>query len=122
MARTNGKSYHQRIIDLLGDGEWHSLREIYKQVARFIDSEAADVEYRRRHPNWEQEKPAARIAQGKKRLVFLALNSAIHHRKLVIARGSDWERKYRLTKKALLNRQKSAAPANTPCGPATPQS
>jgi hypothetical protein len=107
MARTNGKkiSYHQRIIGLLADGEWHSLKEIHKAVARFIDADTADVEYRRRHAKWEQEKPAARVAAGKKRLIFLSLNTAIHHRKLVVARGRDWEREYRLTKEALASRR-----------------
>jgi hypothetical protein len=105
MSPMNRKlTYHQRIMNLLADGEWHSLREIHKAVARYIDAEAADVEYRRRHKHWEQDARRLRIAAGKKRLIFLSLNSAIHHRKLVEARGHDWEREYRLTKEAMRER------------------
>jgi hypothetical protein len=102
MSPKNRKlTYHQRIMNLLADGEWHSFRSIHKAVARFIDAETADVEYRRRHKHWEQDTRRLRIAQGKKRLIFLSLNSAVHHRKLVEARGRDWDREYRLTKEAL---------------------
>ena len=108
MARKNGKlTYHQRIMNLLTDGEWHSLRDIHKAVARFIDTETADIEYRRRHAKWEQDTQRLRIAHGKKRLIFLSLNTAIHHRKLVEARGRDWDREYRLTKEALRERCQS---------------
>jgi hypothetical protein len=111
MARKNGKlTYHQRIMNLLTDGAWHSLREIHKAVARFIDPETADVEYRRRHSNWEQDTARVRISAGKKRLIFLSLNTAIHHRKLVEARGRDWDREYRLTKEALRERHPSPDP------------
>jgi hypothetical protein len=48
-------SYHQRIMNVLADGEWHSLRDIDRAVARFIDADIADIEYRRRHPRWEQD-------------------------------------------------------------------
>lgn len=107
MAQPNGKkvSYHQRILGLLADGEWHSLKDIHKAVARFIDAEVADREYRKRHPNWEEDTPRLRVAQGKKRLLFLSLNSAMHHRKLVEARGRDWDREYRLTPEAFRSRQ-----------------
>src|SRR5438874_644175 len=106
MAHKNGKiSYHRRIMNLLADGEWHSLCDIQKAVARFINADIADKEYRRRHPHWQQDTERLRIAQGKKRLIFLSLNTAIHHRRLVEARGRDWEREYRLTPEALANRQ-----------------
>jgi hypothetical protein len=102
MARARKISYHQRIIALLAaDGQWHTMEEIHQAVARFIDAEAADNEYRKRHPNWEQDKRPVRVAQGKKRLVFLSLNSAIHHAETVVARGRDWNRKFRLTAAAL---------------------
>jgi hypothetical protein len=106
MNEKNGKkvSYHQRILNLLTDGEWHTLRDIHRAVARFIDAETADRQYRRRHPNWEQDTERLRVAQGKKRLIFLALNSAIHHQKKVEARGRDWDREYRLTPEALASR------------------
>ncbi len=94
-------SYHQRILRVLGDGSWHSLEDIYAAVARFVPAEAAAKEYAKRHPNTDGVKQADRVAQGRKRLVFLSLNSAIHHRKTVVARGRDWTRKYRLTKAAL---------------------
>lgn len=113
MSQKNGKklSYHQRIINLLADGEWHTLKDIHKAVARFVDPQVADKEYRKRHPRWEQEKVAARVAQGKKRLIFLSLNSAIHHAKKVEARGQDWEREYRLTREALAACQSNEAEA-----------
>jgi hypothetical protein len=94
-------TYHKRIRTILSDGEWHTLREIYDAVARFIGSEAADEYYKKRHPDWENEKRAVRIATAKKRLVFLSLNTAIHHAKTVQARGRDWERQYKLTAKAI---------------------
>jgi hypothetical protein len=99
----NGKfSYHQRIVNLLRDGEWHTLREIHRAVARFIDADLADKEYRKRHPAWEGEELKARVAQGKKRLVLLSLLTLVHNRKLVeIGEGRDWDRQYRLTRDAL---------------------
>ena len=106
MASKKKVSYHQRIIALLAaDGQWHTMEEIHQAVARFIDAEAADNEYRKRHPNWEQDKRPVRVGQGKKRLVFLSLNSAIHHAKTVVARGRDWNRKFRLTAAALKARR-----------------
>jgi hypothetical protein len=107
MARKNGKkiTYHRRILNLLADGKPHTFEEIFKGVARFIPAETADKEYQKRHPNWKQEKVAVRVAQGRKRLVFLSLNSAIHHAKTIVATGRDWTRKYRLTKAALKARQ-----------------
>lgn len=102
MARDRKQpTYHTRIRTVLADGKTHTLREIYRAVARFIPADAAEREYRKRHPNADDVKVADRIAQGRKRLVFLSLNSLIHHRGLVIARGKDWERSYRLTRAAL---------------------
>jgi hypothetical protein len=108
MAQKNGKkmTYHRRILNFLADGQWHTFKEIHSAVARFIDAETADKEYRKRHPKWAEDKPAVRVAQGKKRLVFLSLNSAIHHAKTIVARGRDWDRKYKLTAAALKARQK----------------
>lgn len=94
-------SYHKRILGILADGRPHTLREIYLKTARFIPADAADREYRKRHPNADEIKAADRIAQGRKRLAFLSLNAMIHHRGLVVARGKDWERSYRLTRAAL---------------------
>ena len=102
MARDRKQStYHARIRTVLADGRTHTLREIYRAVARFIPADAAEREFRKRHSDADEVKTADRIAQGRKRLVFLSLNSLIHHRGLVIARGSDWERTYRLTRAAL---------------------
>jgi hypothetical protein len=110
MARTNGKlSYHKRIVNLLTDGEFHSFREIYRAVARYIDRQVADREYRKRHRDWAKTWPDVRVAAGKKRLVFLSLNRAIHHRQAVEARGRDWDREYRLTREALAARQETKA-------------
>lgn len=100
--KTKTLSYHQRILALLADGDWHSFKDIHKSVARFVDPGAADAEYCKRHRNWEELKLPARVAAGKKRLVFLSLNTAIHHRKLVEAgSGRALERQYRLTKAAM---------------------
>lgn len=115
MPRTSKSvSYHQRILRVLAaDGGWHSLEEIYAAVVRFVPAEAAAKEYAKRRPNADGVKQADRVAQGRKRLVFLSLNSAIHHRKTVIARGRDWSRKYRLTKAALEARRADAPKAAT---------
>lgn len=98
MAGPGGKkmSYHRRIMSLLADGEWHSFKEIHLAVARFIDPAAADREYRKRHPHWREDAERVRVTLGKKRLLFLSLNSAIHHRRRVQARGRDWAREYQL--------------------------
>jgi hypothetical protein len=98
-------TYHQRIVKLLSNGNWRTLREIHRHVARFIDAETADKEYRRRHPAWESKDPKTRVTMGKKRLVLLSLLTLVHHRKLAeIGEGRDWERQYRLTAKALESR------------------
>ena len=106
MAKKNGKlSYHKRIMQLLEDGQWHSFHEVHQAVARFVDAEVADNEYRKRHPNWKDDKQSVRVAQGRKRLLWLSLNTKIHHSKTVTARGHADERKYRLTAKALKARR-----------------
>ena len=106
MAKKNGKlSYHKRIMNHLEDGQWHTFHEVHQAVARFVDAEAADKEFCKRHPGWKDEKQSIRVAKGRKRLVFLSLNSAIHHSKTVTARGHGDERKYRLTAKALKARR-----------------
>lgn len=98
-------SYHQRILNILMDGQWHSFAEILKAVARFVDADSADKEFRKRHPNWQSESVALRVQQGRKRLVWLSLNCAIHGRHIVTARGSAMDRNYRLTADALKARQ-----------------
>jgi len=98
-------TYHRRIINLLADGQWHSFQAIHQAVARFVDADAADKEFRKRHPGWKADKQSVRVAQGRKRLVWLSLNSAIHHAETVTARGHGDERKYRLTSKALKARR-----------------
>jgi len=64
-------TYHRRIINLLADGQWHSFQAIHQAVARFVDADAADKEYRKRHPGWKDDKQSVRVAQGRKRLVWL---------------------------------------------------
>lgn len=91
--------YHKKIVALLRDGKWHSLSDIFKAVARHIDANTADIEYRRRHPGWKSESLKDRVDGGKKRLIFLSLNGMHHHRKTVTVRdthGKDWDREYRL--------------------------
>lgn len=106
MSSKNGKlTYHRRIMKHLEDGQWHGFTDILKTVARFVDDETADKEYRKRHPGWKDEKQSVRVAQGRKRLVWLSLNSAIHHAETVTARGHGDDRKYRLTAKALKARR-----------------
>jgi hypothetical protein len=103
-------SYHKRIVKLLSDGKWHTLRDIHRAVARFIDADAADREFRKRHPAWESEDPKARVSQGKKRLVLLSLLTLVHHRNLAeIGEGRDWTRQYRLTRAALESRRADKA-------------
>jgi hypothetical protein len=98
-------TYHQRIVKLLSDGEWHTLHAIHRAVARFIDADMADKEFRKRHPAWESQDLKTRVAQGKKRLVLLSLLTLVHNRKLVeIGEGRDWERQYRMTPQALATR------------------
>lgn len=112
MARDGKFTYHQRIVNLLRDGQWHTLRNVHRAVARFIDADIADREYRKRHPSWEDKDVKARVAQGKKRLVLLSLLSLVHHRKLVeIGEGRDWERQYRLTEEARRVRSEGGAEA-----------
>ncbi len=102
MAQKNRFSYHQRIVNLLGDGEWHTLRDIHRAVARFIGADIADREFRKRHRAWEGVDVKARVAQGKKRLVLLSLLTLVHNRRLAeIGEGRDWQRQYRLTGEAL---------------------
>jgi hypothetical protein len=55
-------TYHKRIRNILSDGNWHTLREIYDAVARFIPAEVADEYYKKRHPDWESKKKAVRVA------------------------------------------------------------
>lgn len=98
-------SYHQRILNILADGQWHTLKELFFAIVRFIPNEAAEKEFLKRKSKAGDIKKPDRIARGKKRLVFLSLNSAIHHRKIVLAQGHDWDRRYRLTKEALRRRQ-----------------
>jgi hypothetical protein len=115
MASKNDKpiTYHQRLVNALADGKWQSFRSLYQRVARFIDPTVADTEYRRRHPKWKEEKEAVRVAAGRKRLVFLSLNSMHHHRDMVEVRGGkDWEREYKLTPAAL--RARRGAKSNGP--------
>lgn len=111
MSIKNGKklSFHKRIMQLLEDGQWHTFQEVHQAVARFVDADAADREYRKRHPGWKDDKPTIRVAQGKKRLIWLSLNSAIHHAKTVTARGHAADRKYRLTAQALKSRRSKQA-------------
>jgi hypothetical protein len=102
MPQKNRLSYHQRIVNLLGDGEWHTFRDIHRAVARFINADLADKEYRKRHRAWASANPKARVAQGRKRLVLLSLLTLVHHRKLVeIGEGRNWERLYRMTREAM---------------------
>lgn len=114
-------SYHKRIVQfLLSDRQWHSFKEIHKAVARFVDGEAADVEFRRRHKDWKQIKAAERIAHGRRRLVFLSLNSMHHHRKMVeVGKGRADERMYRLTRAALKSRNGQAEKPTSTKAPAT---
>ncbi|MBX9677536.1 MAG: hypothetical protein K2X38_02150 [Gemmataceae bacterium] len=115
MANKIGKlTYHKRIMNILADGEWHAFTDILAAVARHVDAGTAQKEYMKRHPNWKDEKQTVRVAQGRRRLVFLSLNSAIHHAETVTARGHGDERKYRLTAKALK--------ARCPKGPKRPES
>lgn len=96
-------SYHKKIVAFLRDGKYHSLREVVGAVKRFIDAKTADNEYRKRHPKWATVAPKTRVELGKKRLVFLSLNTMHHHRDMVEVRerGQDWDREYRLTKETL---------------------
>ena len=73
MPMAEKPSYHQRIVSALRGGEWRTLREIHRAVARFIDADLADREFRKRHPAWEQVDRNKRVAQGKKRLVLLGI-------------------------------------------------
>lgn len=98
---TKGKSYHRRIIDILADGQPHRFTDILKAVGRFVAPETADKEYRKRHTKWKQDKLAVRVSGGRARLVWLSLNSAVHHAKTVVPRGRGAERTFRLTKAAL---------------------
>src|SRR5437870_988196 len=102
-------TYHKRIVKFLSDGQWHTLREIVNAVGRHIDAEIADVEYRRRRRGWASTPQRDRIAAGKKRLVFLSLNSMHHHRGMIEVKGTgnDWDRQYRATK-ATVKRFKAA--------------
>lgn len=95
------QTYHQRIVAFLADGAKRTLREIYGGVARHIDPAVADKEYRRRHPAWASVPLKERVAQGKKRLIFLSLNTMHHHRGMIeVDNGADWDRGYRLTREA----------------------
>jgi len=106
MASKNGKlTYHRRIMKHLEDGQWHAFTDIHKAVARFVDSETAEREFKKRHPAWKNDKQSVRVAQGRKRLVWLSLNTAIHHAETVTARGHGDDRKYKLTAKALKARR-----------------
>jgi hypothetical protein len=113
MAKKKAISYHMRILHLLSDGAYHTLEEIAPIVSKYVDAEASDAEYRKTHPGWKKVKLATRVAQGKRRLIFLSLNSAIHHRHIVEAgSGRAMDRKYRLTRAALKARNgKSERPA-----------
>lgn len=119
MARKTHKpiTYHKRLVMALADGGWHTFRDLHQKVARFIDPDVADREYRRRHPKWKKEKETDRVAQGRKRLVFLSLNSLHHHAETVEVRGGkNWDREYRLTKAALRKQEKPTTrkPAKKP--------
>lgn len=108
-------TYHARILNLLSDGVYHTLAEIVQEIARHVDPTAADAQYQRSHPGWKQVKQATRIADGKKRLSFLSLNTAIHNRKLVEAgSGRAMDRKYRLRKAALRARRNGQPQPETP--------
>lgn len=104
-------SYHMRIVQLLSDGEWHSFKDICKAIAKHVDAGIAEAEFKKRHPGFRKFKQAERIAQGRRRLVFLSLNSMHHHRGMVEvgAKGRADDRMYRLTKAALKARTNGQA-------------
>src|SRR5690348_5856720 len=104
-GRSMTMTYHRRIVKVLSDGQWQSLRDMHRDVARFIDAQTADREFHKRHPAWEDHEPKARVAQGRKRLVLLALLTLVHHRRRAeTGRGRDRERQHRLAPKALETR------------------
>lgn len=91
-------TYHARLLLCLKDGRFHTFAELFEAVAKYIDPKVADKEYRKRHPDWKNDKEKDRVVGGKKRLVFLSLNSAHHHAKTVeVGEGVAMERQYRLT-------------------------
>jgi hypothetical protein len=98
-------SYHKRLLSSMLDGNWHTFRDLFNANAKYIDKDVAIKEDKRRHPEREEER--VRVRRGRKRLVFLSLNSAIHHAKTVIFKGArDWDREYRLTKPTIQKMKK----------------
>ena len=101
MARR--QTYQKQIIEYLADGDWHEFESIYRAVRQHVPPEAADAEYKKRHPQWKLDSPKTRVEKGKWRLVILTLIS-LKYRGQVDGRGKPGEQVFKMSKKALKER------------------
>lgn len=92
------QTYQKQIVDFLADGDWHEFETIYRAVRQYVPPEAAEAEYKKRHPQWKADQPKTRVEKGKRRLVILTLIS-LKYRGQVEGYGEPGEQMFKIVAK-----------------------